>query len=438
MTSARAETLAHAAANAMLRREILPWALLGLTLGMVEGATAAVLVKQRFAASADPFVVNLAVALVSGAPALANVVSFAWANLAHGRSRVRLVVALQALFAMTVGVVGLAPAATGGLLLTVASILAARVLWSGILTVRSSIWIANYPRHLLARFTGRIVVATSLTLAAAASATALALDADAFDARLLYAGAAIAGLVAAWRYRAARVRREYQLLDAEQAEVGQGDVFSLRTLRQILREDPDYREYMLWMGVYGGGSLMLTSQLVVILTDRLGMAPGRQIAMLAVLPLLAVPLCVPMWARLFDGSHVVSYRSRQAWVLVLAVAILCAGTLADLEWLLWVGAVALGIANAGANLGWSLGHNDFASPGRAQQYMGVHVTLTGVRGMVAPPLGIAAYQGLEALGAGAGRWSLLLPLAGTAAGAAGFSRMRRRLGAARSTDSNRK
>ena len=421
----------------MLRREILPWALLGLTLGMVEGATAAVLVKQRFGAGAEPFAVNLAVALVSGAPALSNVVSFAWANLAHGRSRVQLVVALQALFAVSVGVVGLAPAASGGLVLTVLSILAARVLWSGILTVRSSIWIANYPRHLLARFTGRIVVATSLTLAAAAAATALALDAAAFDARLLYAGAAIAGLVAAWRYRAARVRREFQLLDAEQAESGRVDLFSLRTLLQILREDPDYREYMLWMGIYGGGNLMLTSQLVVILTDRLGMPPGRQIAMLAVLPLLAMPLFVPMWARLFDGGHVVHYRARQGWVLVLAVAILCVGTLADLEWLLWAGAVVLGVAYAGANLGWSLGHNDFASPGRAQHYMGVHVTLTGLRGMVAPPLGIAAYQGLETLAAGAGRWSVLLPLAGTAAGAAGFTRMRRRLDAARPTHSIR-
>jgi hypothetical protein len=58
--------------------------------------------------------------------------------------------------------------------------------------------------------------------------------------------------------------------------------------------------------------------------------------------------------------------------------------------------------------------------------------------MVAPPLGIAAYQGLEALAAGAGRWSVLLPLAGTAAGAAGFTRMRRRLDAAAGpTHSNR-
>ena len=36
------------AAEAAFRREIAPWALLGLTLGLVEGATAAVLIKKTF------------------------------------------------------------------------------------------------------------------------------------------------------------------------------------------------------------------------------------------------------------------------------------------------------------------------------------------------------------------------------------------------------
>ena len=47
-------------AEAAFRREIAPWALLGLTLGLVEGATAAVLIKKTFAHAADPWLVNLA------------------------------------------------------------------------------------------------------------------------------------------------------------------------------------------------------------------------------------------------------------------------------------------------------------------------------------------------------------------------------------------
>ena len=115
------------AAEAAFRREIAPWALLGLTLGLVEGATAAVLIKKTFGDAASPWAVNLAVAFVSGAPALSNVVSFVWANLAHGRARIGLVVALQAGFALLVGLLGVAPRALGGLAFAVASILAARV-----------------------------------------------------------------------------------------------------------------------------------------------------------------------------------------------------------------------------------------------------------------------------------------------------------------------
>jgi len=105
---------------------------------------------------------------------------------------------------------------------------------------------------------------------------------------------------------------------------------------------------------------------------------------------------------------------------------MCVGVWSAWQPLLWLGAVLLGAALAGANLGWNLGHNDFASVGRAQHYMGVHVTLTGLRGGVAPPVGVLAYMGLEASHPGAGEFALLLPLAMTLAGALGFNRMRRR------------
>lgn len=413
--------------EAIFRREIVPWALLGLTLGMVEGATAAVLLKRQFDGAADPIAVNFAVALVSGAPALSNVLSFVWANLAHGRARVGLLVALQAAFAVAIGLVGFAPRATAGLAFTAASVLAARMLWAGVLTVRAAVWTANYPRGVLARITGRIVVVSSLAIAVSAGAAGWAVQAHGLEVRWLYGGAAAAGLAAAWLYRRMRVRREFRLLAAENAAVGRVEPFSLRVFATILREDRNFRRYMFWIGLYGGGGLMLTAQLVVLFSDHLRLGAGTQIALLSVLPLAALPLFMPWWTRLFDRSHIVRYRSRQGWTLVLATAILGLGTFAGSLPLLWIGAVALGAANAGANLGWNLGHNDFASLGRAQQYMGVHVTLTGVRGMLAPPAGMALYQGLEYWAPGAGRFALLAPLAMSFAGAWGFGSMSREL-----------
>jgi hypothetical protein len=407
----------------IFRREILPWGLLGIPLGLVEGATAAVLVKQHFGAAAPAFAVNLAVALVAGAPAFSNVLSFVWANIAHGRARVQLMVALQAAFALLVGCVAFASRAAAGLALTVLSIIAARVVWAGVLTVRAAVWSANYPRNVLARITGRIVIVNSISVATAAALVGWALEARAVDARWLYGLGAVAGLCGAWLYRAMRVRREFRLLAAEAASTAHSEAFSLRMLTQILREDPAYREYMLWMGVFGGGTLMLTAQLVLLFSEHLHLSSAMQIGLLAVVPLITQPIFLPWWARLFDGTHVVRYRSRQGWAIVLASAAMCAGVFSAAPALLWLGAVLLGAAQAGANLGWNLGHNDFASLGRVQHYMGVHVTLTGLRGGIAPPVGVLVYMGLEAWRRGAGEFALLLPLALTAAGALGFSRM---------------
>ena len=427
----RAQPAESLAAEAAFRREILPWALLGLTLGLVEGATAAVLIKKTFAHAADPWLVNLAVAFVSGAPALSNVVSFVWANLAHGRARINLMVGLQAGFALLVGLLGLAPRALGGLAFAVASILVARVVWTGLLTVRAAVWSANYPRASIGRYTGRIVIVSSLAVATAAAFAAWTLERHWMDSRWLFGAGAAAGLLAAWIYRRARVRREFVLLAEENAAAGRTEPFSLKMLLEILRKDPHFREYMFWMGIYGGGNLMLTSQLVVIFSEHLHLSAGLQIALLSVMPLGTLPVFVPFWARMFDRGHIVEYRARQGWSLVIAVATLTIGTWLAWVPMLWLGAILLGAAYAGANLGWNLGHNDFASVGRAQHYMGVHVTLTGVRGAIGPPAGILIYQWLESWRPGLGLYSLVLPLVFVTIGAAGFSHMRRVMRAAR-------
>lgn len=137
-----------------------------------------------------------------------------------------------------------------------------------------------------------------------------------------------------------------------------------------------------------------------------------------------MPVFLPWWARLFDQGHVIEYRAQQCWALVAAIAIMGSALLTRTLWLLWPGSVLLGASYAGANLGWNLGHNDFASLGRAQHYMGVHVTLTGVRGLIAPPLGMLCYQLLQAARPGLGIAALLIPFAMVTAGAMGFVRMR--------------
>ncbi len=419
-------------AVALYRRELLPWALAGCTLGLVEGATAAVLIKRGFASAVPRETLNLAVAFVSGSPALANMTSFLWANLAHGRERVGLLVLLLALFGFTVGALGFLPRASSGLALAVIAVLVARIIWSGVLTVRAAVWSANYPRSSLARITGRIVIVTALGMAGTAALAGFVLEASPERAPQLYVAAGVAGLAGAWLARRVRVRQSFRLRRAELTETGSTQVFSLRIMREILAHDPEYRRFMTCMALYGAGNLMIWGQLVIIFADQLQLSAAQQVAILTIVPLLCMPVFTPMWARMFDSSHVIAFRARQCWATVAGMAVMIVAVYAGQHWMLWCAAVLFGLATAGANLGWNLGHNDFASLGKVQQYMGVNVTLTGMRGLIAPPLGAIAYTLLERRAPGAGRLALLLPLGMALAGAIGFNRMQRnRTGSAR-------
>ena len=164
-------------AEGIYRREVLPWALLGMTSGLVEGA------------------------MVSGAPALANISSFAWANLAHGRQRVGVLVSIQTLFALAVALLAFIPFGAAGLFVTIGIVILARLLWAGILTVRSAVWTANYPRSVLAQMTGRLVLVSSPGIALVAVSAGFIIDRDPQYARWLYAFAAACGLASAWLYR---------------------------------------------------------------------------------------------------------------------------------------------------------------------------------------------------------------------------------------------
>ena len=359
-------------------------------------------------------------------------VSFVWANLAHGRARIGLMVGLQAGFAILVGLLGVAPRALGGLAFAVASILVARVVWTGILTVRAAVWSANYPRAAIGRYTGRIVIVSSLAVALAAALAAWTLDKRRLRlALVVWRRARSRACCAAWLYRAARVRREFALLAEENAAVGRTEPFSLGMLFEILRKDPHFREYMFWMGVFGGGNLMLTSQLVVIFSEHLHLC--REHADRAAVGGAARPAAV---VRAVLGAHVrrgPRRRIPRAPELGAggggcgdhrrapgSAGCRCCGS-ARCCWRSPTPApISAGIS----------GTMTSPSVGRAQHYMGVHVTLTGVRGAIGPPAGILIYQWLESMRPGCGIYSLVLPLMFVTVGAAGFSHMRRVMRAA--------
>ncbi len=412
-------------ARMLMPRELRVNALMAVVLGALEGGLLGVIVKARFGQVAEPGVVNLAVAVVAGAPAFANLFSLTITALAHGRSKTRWVAGSMLLCSAAVFVMALAPTSSAGLVALMVAVVIGRVAWSGVITLRAAIWRANFPRTVRARITGRIAVIGSLIIAASAGLIGLAMEFWPEAWRGLFVVAGLFGLAAAWRYRNFTTRGQGRMLRSE-TSAARTRPGALADALRILREDLWYRHYMLTMFVFGSGNLMVIALLVILLSEQFGVSKFQQVMITTTLPLLGVALLTPLWARRFDQVHILDYRAVHSWMFVLALLLFTAGSIGGQLWLFWLGALAIGAAFAGGQLGWNLGHNDFASDAQSTLYMGIHVTLTGVRGLVAPLAGVAVYQGLEAHTPGLGRWVLVMPLTLTLTGALMFVLLARR------------
>jgi len=408
-------------AAALVPRELANWGLAAVALGALEGGLLGVIVKNQFAGAASPMVVNVAVAVVAAAPSFSNLWSFLFASLAAGRDKLALLSKLMLMMGLCLVVMALPGLTAGGLAVFCLAAVLARTAWSGILVVRAAVWRANYSRAWRARVTARIVQMASLLIAAYSALIGVLLDwrPDAFRPAFVLGGAC--AIYASYVVRKSRLRRQRQLIAAELAEqTVQGRRLSLSVLVRVLRRDIDFRHYMMAMMVMGGGNLMTLPMLVIMLNEHLQLNQLHQVTVISSLPLLVLCFSISYWARLLDRKHIFSYRAFHSWFFAAASLLFSLALINQNAALLWPGSVILGAAFAGGNLGWNLGHNDFSNDGNASHYMAIHVTLTGLRGLVMPLVGVGFYEYLSVRQPDYAVWALLLPFTLTFSGALFF------------------
>lgn len=372
-------------------------------------------------------------ALVGAAPEIANILSFVWASLSHGRPKVPFVNGLQLGVIVLVASLALVARTPAGLVTLGALVIGARVCWSGIITLRPTIWRANYHGRERARIVGRFATVQQTTVALVGLAIGALLDWRQRGASgWIFAGAGLLGLVALGATSRQRVRGQRAMLAGERDEPELGRPWQGPAIVwRVLRRDARYAQYMACMFVLGFGNLMVTPLLVILFRDEFGRGHFSSILVITAIPYLLLPLAVPAWAALLDRAHVVRFRSIHAWSFVLSTGAFLAAVLLH-SMPVMVGASLLqGIALGGGSLAWNLGHVDFAPPARTSQYMATHVTLNGIRGLLAPLGAVWVYERALALtpdAGSAGAWALGVSLALSVLGAVGFVLLRRSMG----------
>jgi MFS family permease len=358
---------------------------LPVALSLIEGGFAAVVAAKTF--DAPPWLL----AVISASPMFGNLSSFVWNRVASARSKVPMVVTLQGLVLVCVLAIASSPRSMVGATVLVCSVIIGRLLIAGVITARSVTWSLNYGRHLRARVTSRLQVLSSFITVLTTSGAGLILDAHPENYRWLYAVGALIGTIGVWSFSRVTVQGElrHRVLERQ----GDNNVDGRNGFVQILRADNKYARYQLHQFTSGVAAMMLEPALVYLVSKQLGGSYIVSIGIIMIIPFAMNLITLPLWGRYLDRVHVAEFRARQNAMWVLGVLIMFWGALTgSLAWIA-AGRLVNGIVNGGGSLAWQLGHNDFAPRDQLAAYMGIHVTLTGVRGAFAPFLGMALYVG---------------------------------------------
>jgi hypothetical protein len=250
---------------------------------------------------------------------------------------------------------------------------------------------------------------------------------------LIYLLCAILGLVGVWQFSRVKVRGEAAVLervnapfavndaDPESSHVEPmprvpklGPVSMVRTAVELLRADKLFRRYQHAQMLQGTSFMMMQPALNKLVSTE--MTDPRSEYMLATLVVQFIPfvvstLMIQPWAHLFDRMNIVRFRSLQSVSALITHACIVIGVMSGNLWMVAIATAVLGVSMAGASLAWNLGQNAFATPEKVGTYMGVHLMLTGLRGMLAPFVGTILFSGLAISGVewgGVGSWLFVI------------------------------
>ncbi|NOZ87379.1 MAG: MFS transporter [Deltaproteobacteria bacterium] len=162
----------------------------------------------------------------------------------------------------------------------------------------------------------------------------------------------------------------------------------------ILKKKNDFFIFESAFFVYGCGFILLLPVMPIYFADYLHSDYSQYGFTRGLIGQLGMVLLAPVLGMVLDRLHPWRFCSATFGFLLLFPVLLLFSTWSKENGLLWVMAAygIFGLAMAGVQVAWSLGSIYFAGEEDSSMYQGVHVTLVGLRGLLAPWIGLASYQ----------------------------------------------
>ena len=149
-----------------------------------------------------------------------------------------------------------------------------------------------------------------------------------------------------------------------------------------------------WM-LIGFGNLWTLPLRAVYLAEAdrgLGLSPATVTFILVVIPAAAKLLFNPLWARLY---HQLSFPALRMAINMFFLTSIPLFFLTDRLWVIVSSSVLFGMGTSGSPFIWQLWVTRIAQPSETRIFQSAHAFLAGIRGVVAPFVGLAVLQGLS-------------------------------------------
>ncbi len=140
------------------------------------------------------------------------------------------------------------------------------------------------------------------------------------------------------------------------------------------------------------GFIMMQPIIPIYLVDKLNLSYTNNFLAKGVISQIGLLLLSPVIGKMHDKTHPFKFISRSfallmVFPLMFVVSSLWAGTGIIPVVIVFVAYFIFGIAMTAVNVSWNMSSIYFAGKEDASMYQSVHVTMTGIRGLIAPILG---------------------------------------------------
>ncbi|MCB5278377.1 MAG: MFS transporter [Candidatus Cloacimonetes bacterium] len=172
----------------------------------------------------------------------------------------------------------------------------------------------------------------------------------------------------------------------------------------LMKQNKAFSAFERSFSIYGMGYIMMQPIIPIYMVDRLQLSYTNNFLAKGVLSQLGMLFLAPLFGSLHDRMHPFKYIGFSFALLMLfpllfVLSSYWAGESVVAVIIVFVAYTIFGLAMTGVNMAWNMSSIFFAGNEDAAMYQSVHVTLTGVRGLVAPVLGFTLLRliGIESV-----------------------------------------